>query len=95
MAFLLLVVAESFVELLPVAILLGIANAFNSGAYETWLGNNYRNVALENDPDRKIYGFFITRVNVLVQIISATAFILGGVNGSKKASKSYQLLHFC
>ena len=47
-----------------IAAINGFANAQNSGALATWLDNNYKKVAGDVDPDRKIYSFSKTGVSI-------------------------------
>lgn len=77
--FIFLVFANSFIEFVPIYALFGLAFALFSGAFETYLDNNYRVTVKDLDPDRKIYGFFISRVQALTQLTSLIAFILGGI----------------
>ncbi|MHA2173901.1 MAG: MFS transporter [Candidatus Hodarchaeales archaeon] len=73
------VFSNTIVELSVVFAIFGLAFALFSGAFETYIDNNYRATVKEIDQDKKIYGFFISRVQALTQSISVTAFILGGI----------------
>ena len=79
-AFLLLgAIAESFTSFIIIGIIIGFANAQSSGALETWVDNNYQASIEDEDKERKIYGYSVSRVSTLSIIPSIIAFILGGV----------------
>ncbi len=73
------VVAKTIFELSIVYAIFGLAFALFSGAFETYIDNNYRATVKEMDKDKTIYGFFISRVQALTQLTSISAFILGGL----------------
>ncbi|MFX0172720.1 MAG: hypothetical protein ACFE9L_12455 [Candidatus Hodarchaeota archaeon] len=68
----------TFTEFFVYAFFVGLANAQASGTLVTWLDNNYKNVVGDQDPDRKIYGFFNARIGSLVRITMAFTFTIGG-----------------
>lgn len=78
----LLVVATDFWGLVPFFVLFGLNRAFFSGAYETWISNNYRLLVQESDPRRKIFSFMHSRSQTMARSISVVAFILGGAIAS-------------
>ncbi|OLS24220.1 MAG: hypothetical protein HeimC3_21190 [Candidatus Heimdallarchaeota archaeon LC_3] len=77
--FIILVYSTKFIELIPVYIFFGIAFALFSGAFETYIDNNYKIVGLQNDPEKQIYGFFQGRIQSLVALASVLAFLMGGI----------------
>jgi MFS family permease len=77
-AYLFLATAQSFTSFVLVAILMGFANAQASGTLRTWLESNYQKVASEIDPERKLFGFTVTRVGTLNYLASLGSFITGG-----------------
>ncbi|MHA2277868.1 MAG: MFS transporter, partial [Candidatus Kariarchaeaceae archaeon] len=74
----LLAITETFSGFLLLAFFQGSGNAQASGALGTWLDNNYRQVAENADPERKIYGFSQARIGSINRIVMAGTFILGG-----------------
>jgi len=88
----LLVFANTIIEFILIYTLFGLALALFSGAFETYLDNNYRATVKELDPDRKIYGFFISRVQAIMQLTSVTAFIIGGILSTSIGRQSSFLL---
>ncbi len=77
--YILVVFSNTIINLSVVFAIFGLAFALFSGAFETYIDNNYRATVKEIDQDKKIYGFFISRVQALTQLISVTAFISGGI----------------
>ena len=59
--------ADEFSIFLLAFILIAIGNSQKSGAYQTWLDNNYK-LYVPEDKDRKIYSFIFSRFQVLVQL---------------------------
>ncbi|MFW9904595.1 MAG: MFS transporter [Candidatus Thorarchaeota archaeon] len=77
-SFLFLISAQTVLDFALIAVINGFGNAQSSGAFATWVDNNY-SVAVGNaDPDRKIYGFSTTRVNSLNNLALAASFLIGG-----------------
>ncbi|MHA2246591.1 MAG: MFS transporter [Candidatus Hodarchaeales archaeon] len=77
-SFLFLTTAHIFLDFALIAVINGFANAQSSGAFNTWVDNNYRVAVGEADPDRKIYGFSTSRVNALNNFALAASFMVGG-----------------
>ncbi|MHA2365227.1 MAG: MFS transporter [Candidatus Hodarchaeales archaeon] len=75
--------ANNFIEFIPAFVIVGLAFALFSGAYETYIDNNYSILINEHDADRKIYGFFKSRSLTLVQITSLLSFLIGGLLSTK------------
>lgn len=90
--FIFIVFANTIIEFVIIYALFGLAFALYSGAFETYLDNNYRATVKDLDPDRKIYGFFISRVQAILQLTSVTAFILGGILSTSIGRQSSFLL---
>ena len=59
------------------SIIFGFANAQASGALQAWLDNNYK-IADDYDPERKNYGFTMTRLNSIDTLSSGSMIFLGG-----------------
>ena len=78
-AFAILTIADDFPSLLIVYVLRAIAFSQESGAIDTWLDNNYKLVANELDPQRKIYKFFIGRKMTIANIVPGIATVMGGI----------------
>ncbi|MFW9905653.1 MAG: hypothetical protein ACFFFH_15070 [Candidatus Thorarchaeota archaeon] len=79
LAYVALFFADSFSTLLIVYILKAIAASQQSGAIETWFDNNYKVVADESDPERKIYKFLSGRWTAIGNIIPGIATAAGGI----------------
>ncbi|MFW9780371.1 MAG: MFS transporter [Candidatus Heimdallarchaeota archaeon] len=78
-AIFLTVTADTIPEFMLVALFNGFGGAQSSGAIETWIDNNYKKGAgADVDPDRKIYGFGMQRVNSLNMLANGTSFLTGG-----------------
>jgi MFS family permease len=75
----LLIIATNFSDFLVVYFLAGIVIALFSGAYETWLDNNYRAVVDNKDPNRRIYGFLFGRSRTISYFGMIIAFTIGGM----------------
>ena len=78
-SFFLLSVVNNFYEFIVIGIVIGLAQAQASGTIETWLDNNYKIVSEDRDPEKKIFGFSVSRTSTLTILPSVTAFILGGL----------------
>ncbi|MHA2226856.1 MAG: MFS transporter [Candidatus Hodarchaeales archaeon] len=92
--FFLLTTAQTFTDFAIIAIINGFGNAQSSGAFETWVDNNYRKVAGESDPDRKIYGFSRSRVDSINNLSLAASFIVGGTMATMISRQFVFLLQF-
>jgi MFS family permease len=79
LAILLLLSADSFLSLLPWAVLAAIGVSQESGALQSWFDNNYRATIGELDSERKIYGAFLGKMQANWRLISGTMFIGGGL----------------
>ncbi len=77
-SFLFLITAQTMLDFALIAVINGFGNAQSSGAFATWVDNNYRVAVGEADPDRKIYGFSTSRVNSLNNFALAASFLIGG-----------------
>ena len=77
-SFIFLTNAHTFFDFALIAAINGFGNAQSSGAFATWVDNNYRVAVGEADPDRKIYGFSTSRVNSLNNFALAASFLIGG-----------------
>jgi MFS family permease len=77
-SFLFAISAQTLLDFVVIAIINGFGNAQSSGAFATWVDNNYRVAVGEADPERKIYGFSTSRVNSLNNFALAASFLIGG-----------------
>jgi MFS family permease len=94
----LLLLADSFTEFLVYGLMAGIANSQESGALEAWRDNNYRRTSGDFDADRKIYGAFMGKTGIIVNIIFATIILLSGfiaASFSRRFLFILQFLLFC
>ncbi|MFX0173834.1 MAG: MFS transporter [Candidatus Hodarchaeota archaeon] len=95
LAFGTLVFANSFPSLMIVYILRAIAFSQQSGAIGTWLDNNYKLATNEEDPDRKIYKFFVGRWATIANVTPGIAIAIGGLLATiyyRKAVFSVQVI---
>ncbi|MFX0114709.1 MAG: MFS transporter [Candidatus Hodarchaeota archaeon] len=78
-AYFILFFAESFADFVIISLIFGLGNAQASGTITSWRDNNYQKlVSKDLDPERKNYGFTLTRVDSLNMITLALTFIIGG-----------------
>ncbi|UCG04152.1 MAG: MFS transporter [Candidatus Heimdallarchaeota archaeon] len=77
-SFVFLISAHTMLDFALIAVINGFGNAQSSGAFATWVDNNYRVAVGDADPDRKIYGFSTSRVNSLNNFALAASFLIGG-----------------
>ena len=76
--FFLLISANTFMDFAFLNIINGFGNAQSSGAFETWVDNNYRESVGERDSDRRIYGFTMGRIGSLTNLSLGASFLVGG-----------------
>lgn len=76
--FFLLAFATNYVQFIIYAIINGFANAQSSGALESWYDNNYQKFALDDDAEKKEYGFMMSRVGAIDTFVYAITIIVGG-----------------
>lgn len=79
LSFGLLVIADSLFLFVIVYLLFAFASSQASGAFMTWLDNNYKIAVKVSDPLRKTYRYFRGRWLVLTDLVSASSYLLGGV----------------
>ncbi|MFX0150496.1 MAG: MFS transporter [Candidatus Hodarchaeota archaeon] len=79
LAYITLFFANSFSTLLVAYILRAIAASQQSGAIGTWFDNNYKLIANESDPQRKVYKFLTGRWTAISNIIPGIATASGGI----------------
>jgi hypothetical protein len=60
-------------------VFVGFGRAQFSGTIETWLDNNYRIVMENQDHERKVFGFMLSRSRALFFASSAIAFLTGAI----------------
>jgi len=75
---LLLIQAQTFSDFVLISIISGFGNAQSSGAFETWIDNNYRKAVGKQDSERRIYGFIMSRVGSLNNLALGASFLIGG-----------------
>ncbi len=78
-AYITLFLADSFFILLIAYMIRAIAASQQSGALNTWFDNNYKLLATDTDPQRKIYKFFIGRWTTISNIVPGVAAAFGGI----------------
>ena len=76
--FLLLIPARTLNDFVFISIINGFGNAQSSGAFETWIDNNYRKSVGDLDSDRRIYGFTLTRIGSIQNFALGASFLIGG-----------------
>jgi MFS family permease len=70
---------STFEQFAFVGMLNGFGNAQSSGAIETWVDNNYQKVIADSDPDRRIYGFAMSRIDSINDLSLGASFFIGGI----------------
>lgn len=74
-----LVFYNTFEGFIVFAFFQGFGTAQLSGVLESWVDNNYKVLTdQKEDPERKIYGFFMNRLNSLTITVTVISFIIGG-----------------
>ncbi len=61
-----------------VYVMMGIGHSQLSGAFSAWFDNNYR-VAMPEDTERRQYGVFMGKINMLFSLIGTLALIPGSI----------------
>ena len=74
----LLISAQTFPDFVLISIITGFGNAQSSGAFETWIDNNYRKAVGKDDSERRIYGFVMSRVGSMNNLALGASFLIGG-----------------
>lgn len=77
------------------AILMGFGFAQNSGALESWFDTKYQQEVVEEDDDRKKYGFITSRISTLTSISRMVSFTLGTIFSSFISRQSVFLVQAC
>ena len=75
----LLVIANDFQSVLIIYFIEGIANSQESGALNAWFENSYKKEVGAIDTDRKLFKFYMGKNSYYVQLVSALAFVFGGL----------------
>jgi MFS family permease len=78
LGFILLSQAVDFISVAIPFLLIAFARSQESGAFISWLDNNYKYYVHEDD-DRRIYSRFFGKFAMLHEIIFAGSFIVGGI----------------
>ncbi len=79
LSFYLMSQASTFVDFMMIGLVNGLAAGQVSGTMLTWLDNNYKRVIEKADDERKVYGYSRSRVNTMTRVVSALAFMVGGL----------------
>ncbi|MFX0112942.1 MAG: hypothetical protein ACFFB3_00190, partial [Candidatus Hodarchaeota archaeon] len=74
-----LIAAESFQFLLIYAVVGAFASSQESGTLQAWYDNQYRFLAQTIDPNRKIYGEFMGKLQALSLALIGAAILIGGI----------------
>ncbi|MFX0113844.1 MAG: MFS transporter [Candidatus Hodarchaeota archaeon] len=91
-AFLLL--ANSFIELLPFMFFTAIAASQESGALRSWFDNNYRVTSGTFDNDRSVFGTFLGKMQASFFLVSGTLFVVGGIIAAMYSRKALFIVQF-
>lgn len=78
LSFILLAISNSIVELIIVFILLGVANSQLSGTLQSWYENNYNVEMVDHDPQKLEFKEIQGRFIMIIFIVSAFTFVVGG-----------------
>ena len=70
---------DGYYMYLIAAIMFGIGLGQMSGAFESYLDNNYQKLAINVDEDKKIYGFMYQRVTNIGAVSMGFSFVIGGL----------------
>ena len=76
--FYLLSFADSITSFYLLAIVFGVSTALQSGALQSWLDNNYKELDEDEDPDKKNYGFSMSRFGAIDALLIGLAILIGG-----------------
>ncbi|MFW9917242.1 MAG: MFS transporter [Candidatus Thorarchaeota archaeon] len=87
--------ADSLIGFFPWAIFSAIGASQESGALQSWFDNNYKVTIGDLDPDRKIYGAFLGKIQANWRLISGTMFIAGGVIAGAFSREILFRIQFC
>lgn len=79
LSFYLMSQAQTFEDFMLIGLVNGLAAGQASGTMLTWLDNNYKVVIGNADNERKVYGYSRSRVNTMIRVVSALAFMIGGI----------------
>jgi len=79
LSFYLMSQAHTFIDFMMIGLVNGLAAGQVSGTMLTWLDNNYKTVIENADNERKVYGYSRSRVNTMTRVVSAIAFMVGGL----------------
>ena len=91
---LLLIQAHTFADFVLISIISGFGNAQSSGAFETWIDNNYRKAVGNADSERRIYGFIMSRVGSLNNLALGASFLIGGALSTEISRRFVFTLQF-
>jgi MFS family permease len=75
----LFLIANTFLELMIIAFILGFAYAQFSGCFNSWFDNNYNVIADKYDPDYKLYPLFLVKISAISNINRIIFLTLGGL----------------
>lgn len=78
-AFYLLAFATTVTDFIIVAAIIGFANAQASGALQSWYDNNYKKLSIDDDPEKKNYGYSMNRLAAADSFVMGITFIIGGM----------------
>ena len=84
--------SDPYKYLMLVAILRSVALAQESGCLQSWFDNSYNDIALHQDPDKKIYGSIFGKTTLVGQLLGILAIMSGGIIVS---ALSREILFLC
>ncbi|MFV2016408.1 MAG: MFS transporter, partial [Candidatus Heimdallarchaeota archaeon] len=71
--------ATTFNDFVVISIIFGLGEAQVSGTLQSWLDTAYKGVDSSVDPDRKNYGYSMSKIEALGSLVSGITFIIGGL----------------
>ncbi|MHA1966897.1 MAG: MFS transporter [Candidatus Hodarchaeales archaeon] len=73
---------DSFLALIPYAIMNALGQSQESGALQSWFDNNYKITSSSEDDNRKIYGAFLGKISANYNVVRAIMYISSGIIAS-------------
>ena len=70
---------NSYIMFILASMMFGVGLGQLSGAFESYLDNNYQRLAVNVDEDRKLYGFMYQRVTTIGSVLMGISFLIGGL----------------
>ena len=80
--------SDPYKYLMFVLIMRSVALAQESGCLQSWFDNSYNDLALDYDPDKKIYGSIFGKTTLVGQILGILMIMIGGIIASTWSRES-------